>query len=106
MVRRQETFMTQLGKACILGLVVTVVAPACAPRHAATTWPYSRWYERYGAGELGGFEADQRRCLQKVGAGDNPASVTPNSPEEDAFLECMNAANWCTDAFHCNKPGA
>jgi hypothetical protein len=44
--------------------------------------------------------------LDQIGASSDPASVVPNSPEESAFLECMNAADWCTDLHACNKPGA
>ncbi len=77
----------------------------CAPRHAVTTWGYSHWY-RQGGGEMGGFEDQRRLCLERIGSPQDPASVRPNSPEENHFLECMNDAGWCTSSFGCEKPGA
>lgn len=90
---------------CLLWSMVLLCASGCAPRQAATTWGYSHWYEQ-GGGSLGEFEQQQRSCLAQIGAATDAASITPNSPQEDSFIECMNAAGWCTNAFGCNKPGA
>jgi hypothetical protein len=90
----------------LLCLLLVLSALGCAPRQAATTWGYSRWSLRMGAGTLGGFERQQRQCLAEAGVTGDVASVAPNSPEEDAYLECMNGAGWCSEVFHCEKPGA
>jgi len=90
----------------LLGGLAIVVAAGCAPRQAVTTWGYSHWAEKFGAGDMGEFEKARAACLQQIGATADPASVAPNSAEEDGFLECMNDANWCTMDWGCNKPGA
>lgn len=71
-----------------------------------TDWGYSDWYQRGGGGSLGAFEELPKRCLDQAGVAGDPSGVAPNSPEETAFAECMNGADWCTQAFHCDKPGA
>ena len=90
----------------LLCLALALLAAAsCAPRHAVTTWGYSHWY-RQGGGELGAFEDQRRRCLERVGSSADPSAVVPDSPQENDFLVCMNAAGWCTETFACQKPGA
>lgn len=74
----------------------------CATPKPITTWWYSDWTSKVGAGK-GAFEDARNACLAKLGISD-PAAVESNSPEETRFLECMNAANWCTNAYGCNKP--
>jgi len=95
--------MSRLALSCS---ILILVAGACAARMAATTWGYSHWHQRLGGGSMGEFEEHQKRCLEQIGVGGDPASVEPDSPQEDAFLECMNAAHWCTNEFNCDKPGA
>jgi hypothetical protein len=84
----------------LLGLLAT----ACAAPTAMTTWGYSSWSERFGGGEMGGFEKARAHCLERLGITD-PASVVPESAEETGFLACMNAENWCTNRWGCSKPG-
>ena len=84
--------------------IATFLAIACAPRQAATTWGYSHWYRQSGVNELGPFEAQQKRCLEQIAASADPASVQPGSQDEDSFVNCMNAADWCTQAWHCSPP--
>ena len=97
--------MTDAIRMGLLCAIATFVAAGCAPRQAATTWGYSHWVEKFGAGDMGEFEKAQRACLQQVGASADPASVAPDSAEEDGFIACMNAADWCTMVYHCQKPG-
>jgi hypothetical protein len=80
------------------------LAIACATPTAMTTWGYSSWMERYGGGERGGFEKARAQCLEKTNIS-QAANIASGSPEETAFLACMNAANWCTNRWGCNKPG-
>jgi hypothetical protein len=86
-------------------LLALLTAAGCAPRQPITAWGYSSWY-RQGGGEMGAFESQRRVCLERIGSGADPAAVRPDSPEENRFLECMNAAGWCTESFACQKPGA
>jgi hypothetical protein len=89
--------------ACALALAALC---ACA-RTSATTWGFSSWY-RQGAGSLGfgqAFENQRNTCLSEMGITD-PAQVAVDSPQETGFLQCMNAAGWCTQLWNCNKPGA
>lgn len=90
----------------LLCSLVILSVYGCAPRQAATTWAYSHWYEKFGAGSMGAFEEQQKSCLEQIGVAGDPASVQPGSPPENAFIECMNRGNWCTQAYNCNKPGA
>jgi hypothetical protein len=78
---------------------------SCAPRTAATTWPWSDWYREGGGGEMGPFEQQRRACLTQVGISE-PGAVAPDSSAENAYIICMNAAGWCTENFNCEKPGA
>ena len=89
----------------LLSSVTLLCLSGCAPREAATTWGYSHWYEQSSGGSMGAFEEQQKRCLDQIGVADDATSVVPDSPEENAFLECMNGAGWCTVAFDCDKPG-
>jgi hypothetical protein len=78
---------------------------ACA-RSSATTWGYSSWYRNGGAdGFMGAFEMQRNTCLSELQVQDT-ASIQPDSPQETQFIECMNAAGWCTQMWDCNKPGA
>jgi hypothetical protein len=105
-VRLREGIMSPLIRVCLFGLIVTLLGSGCAPRQAATTWGASRWYKRYGAGEPREFEAQRERCLEAVGVAGDPANVAPESARENAFLRCMNRANWCSDEFACNQADA
>lgn len=89
----------------LLGAVLLASALGCGPRSAATTWGYSHWYERSGPASMGAFEDAQKRCLAQAGVASDPASVAPESAAEHAFFECMHAAGWCTEAYHCDHPG-
>lgn len=93
-------------KSILVCSVLVLCIGACAPRQAATTWGYSEWYEQSGVSMKESFEEHQKRCLAKAGVAGDPTSVVPDSPEEDAFLDCMNGTGWCTNAFRCDKPGA
>jgi len=89
--------------ACALALAALC---ACA-RTSATTWGWSSWY-RQGGGGLGfgqAFENQRNTCLSQQGISD-PTQVVVDSPQETGFIECMNAAGWCTQLWSCNKPGA
>lgn len=92
-------------KTHLLCSVVVLFAIGCGPRQAATAWGYSHWYDRYGGASMGAFEKQQKQCLGQIGVAD-PADVVPDSPEENAFIGCMNAAGWCTQEFACEKPDA
>jgi hypothetical protein len=81
--------------------IIALCASACAPRAAATTLGYSHWFERYGPSSMGAFEQQQKRCLESIGAADDPAGVAPESSDERAYLECMSAAGWCAEAYPC-----
>lgn len=86
--------------------VVMAFAFGCAARQPVTTWGYSHWYQRDGAGSMGVFEQHQKACLEQVGVAGDAPGVAPESREENEFVECMNAAGWCTEQFECSKPGA
>ena len=89
--------------ACSLALAAVF---ACA-RTSATTWGWSSWY-RQGGGGLGfgqAFENQRNTCLSQMDITD-PAQVAVDSPQETGFIQCMNAAGWCTQLWNCNKPGA
>lgn len=88
-----------LATALVLGLA------ACGPRTAVTTWRYPTWYPRNGSGTELRFGVQREKCLEEVGIAEAGA-VAPDSSEEDLFIACMNAGNWCTVSFHCHKPGA
>ncbi len=90
----------------LLGSIALLCALGCAPRQAVTTWGYSHWYVEGGGGEMGAFEDQQKQCLDRLGIEGDPASVAPDSPQENEFLECMNGSGWCTQAYGCDKPGA
>jgi hypothetical protein len=85
-------------------LTVALVAIACAPRTAVTQWGYSSWFRRGATGEMGTFHRQRDKCLAEAGVA-NPESIAADSPEEDGFIRCMNRAEWCSRAFHCQKPG-
>jgi hypothetical protein len=36
----------------------------------------------------------------------DPAQIAVDSSQETGFIQCMNAAGWCTQLWNCNKPGA
>jgi hypothetical protein len=97
--------MSTARKVLVLACTVPACVFACASRTAVTTWYYSSWFLESGGGSLGTFQAARSSCLEQAGI-DDPAAVKPNGPEEVHFIECMNAAGWCTNAFHCDKPGA
>ena len=88
-----------------LALSAASLLLACASSAPITTWPYSSWVEKYGAGSLGDFKRVREGCLAQLGIAE-PASVAQDSPTEDQFLQCMNAAGWCTERYGCEKPGA
>jgi hypothetical protein len=96
--RSVRRFLVVLGVCASIGL-------ACAAPVAITTWGYSSWSERFGGGEMGGFDAARAKCLETTGITE-PEKVAPGSAKETAFLACMNAANWCTNRWGCAKPGA
>jgi hypothetical protein len=87
---------------CLLALALLL---GCGTPTAMTTWPYATWYARDGASSLGGFERAHRSCLEELDITD-PGGVAHDSPPEDGFIRCMNADGWCSNAYHCNKPGA
>lgn len=97
--------MRRSGLLLALVLAPALALAACATRHAVTTWGYSHWYDEFGGGSMGSFEKAQKQCLEQAGAAADPAAVAPDSAEENAFIECMNGAHWCTSAYHCAKPG-
>ena len=71
-----------------------------------TTWPYSSWYSEAGQNSMGDFEERRDQCLRQVGANLQPARVPKNSGQENNFVICMNAGEWCTQAYKCDKSGA
>jgi hypothetical protein len=83
---------------------LALFALACTPT-VATTWGYSSWYRRGspGAGDMGAFEAQRNTCLSELQVPD-PAALAPRSREERQFLQCMNAAGWCTQMWDCDSP--
>jgi len=92
--------------AAYVALIACLVVCACA-RTSATTWGWSSWY-RQGGGGLGfgqEFENQRSTCLSQMNITD-PAHVAVDSSQETGFIECMNAAGWCTQLWSCNKPGA
>ena len=93
-------------KGFLFGTVSLVCAIGCGPRTAATTWGYSHWYDRSGPASMGSFEDHQKSCLEQVGVAGDPTNVVPNSAAENEFFECMHDAGWCTQAYHCDSPGA
>jgi hypothetical protein len=98
-----QRFAPGAASAALLSLLLLC---GCA-RTVATTWGFSSWY-RQGAGSLGfggAFETQRDTCLSQAGISD-PAGVAVDSPQETAFIECMNAAGWCTEMWDCEKPGA
>ena len=90
----------------VRGVLAASLLLACATSAPLTTWPYSSWYDdRGGGGSLGEFKAARQGCLAQLGIAD-PETVAHDSPTENSFLMCMNAAGWCTNAYRCEKPGA
>ena len=89
----------------VLTLVGALLLAGCASG-PITTWPYSSWYSESGADSMGGFKARRDGCLAQVGANLQPARVPKGSGQENNFLICMNAGDWCTQAFNCQKSGA
>jgi len=87
---------------CLLALALLL---ACGTPTPMTTWPYSTWYARDGGSSLGAFERAHRSCLEELDI-TAPEGVEHDSPTEDGFIRCMNAAGWCSNSYHCNKPGA
>ncbi len=85
--------------------VLFVVVAACASSTPLTEWGYSDWFRRGAPGEMGAFEQQRDACLKQAAIPD-PATVVRNSPAENHFIACMNAADWCTAVYHCEKPGA
>lgn len=94
---------TRLGMlaTCLLG--IAWLAGGCAPQQPLTVWGYSDWYRKGAPGMMGTFESQRKACLEQAGIAD-PGSVEPNSPVEWRFVQCMNAAQWCTSAYNCEKP--
>jgi hypothetical protein len=88
----------------LLGVAFIVFAFACAAKTPVTTWYYSSWYSQSMTASLGGFEKAQAACLAEGGITD-PAAVEPGSSAENAFIACLNARQWCTNAYHCNRSG-
>jgi hypothetical protein len=88
-----------------LGLVlVSILLLGGCARTVATTWGYSSWYRRGGAGAMSTFETQRGTCLSELGVPD-PTKLQPDSPQETQFLLCMNSAGWCTQLWNCNRPG-
>ena len=88
--------------AVCLALTACLAAGGCA-RTVATTWGYSSWYRQFspGAGDMGAFEIQRNTCLSELQVPD-PAALAPGGREERQFLQCMNAAGWCTQMWDCN----
>ena len=76
---------------------------ACVTRSPATTWGWSSWYLRGGFGDEDMFKGQRDTCLSQMDVKD-PVSITLDSPAENGFVQCMNAAGWCTQLWNCNKP--
>jgi len=85
---------------CLLTLALFL---ACGTPTPMTTWPYATWYARDGARGHGQFERDRRSCIEELEIAE-PEHIAHDSPAEDGFIRCMNAAGWCNNAYHCNKP--
>jgi hypothetical protein len=88
----------------LLSVAFFVLALACAATTPATSWYDSSWYSKSTTGSLGGFEEAQAACLDQGGVTD-PAAVEPGSSAETDFIACMNARDWCTNAYQCNRSG-
>ena len=88
--------------ALFLALLALAGASACA-RTVATTWGYSSWYLRNGFGDLRMFEIQRNTCLSELQVPD-PSALAPGSPSETQFIQCMNAAGWCSQMWDCNAP--
>ena len=86
-------------------IVCFVVSLWGCAQTASTTWGYSGWYREDGAGMESQFENQRNSCLASLGLTD-PSTVQVNSSQDNAFIECMNGAGWCSDQYQCNKPGA
>ena len=93
-----------MQKKALAGCLALVALFACA-QTVATTWGYSSWYQRAGAGDMRMFENQRNTCLSQLQVPD-PAALAPGGREELQFLQCMNAAGWCTQMWDCNRPGA
>ena len=87
-----------------LAAALSLLALACASQTPLTEWGYSSWFRRGAPGEMGTFERQREACLKQADIQD-AATVVRNSPAEDRFMACMNAADWCTAVYHCQKPG-
>jgi hypothetical protein len=90
-----------MNKLAAAFLVVLALA-ACA-RTVATTWGYSSWYLREGFGDMGMFESQRNTCLSQLQVPD-PDGLAPGSRQETQFIQCMNAAGWCSQMWDCNAP--
>jgi hypothetical protein len=87
----------------LLAVALLWLCASCGPRTAVTSWRYATWYPRNGSGSELRFGVQRKECLEEAGiAGDTP--TLPDSAEENRFIACMNAGNWCTVQFHCHKP--
>ena len=92
-------------RSIVWALIGALLLAGCASG-PITTWPYSSWYNESGADSMGGFKARRAECLSEVGANLQPSRVPKGSGQENNFLICMNAGDWCTQAFNCQKSGA
>ena len=93
--------MRRTAASC-LALLALAAGFGCA-RTVATTWGYSSWYLRDGFGDMGMFENQRNTCLSQLQVPD-PAALAPGSTGETQFIQCMNAANWCSQMWDCNAP--
>ncbi|MGI9591703.1 MAG: hypothetical protein ACR2P8_10080, partial [Myxococcota bacterium] len=63
-------------------------------------WYYSSWISMDGVATEASFDEARATCLARSGVSE-PAAVEPGSDKEREFIECMEAARWCTAAQGC-----
>ena len=105
-IEHSNQLESHMVRKLLLALFVSLFMWGCAAQKPATARAYSHWYERSGGGSMTDFKKMQQRCLEQVGAASDPASIEPDSPEHNAYIECLNGAQWCSQEYNCNGPDA
>jgi hypothetical protein len=83
----------------VLGIAAVLLG--CAAKAPVTDWYYSSWVSKDGAASKASFEEARTTCLAQSGVRD-PAAVPIGGETEQEFIECMDAARWCTAARGCD----
>jgi hypothetical protein len=84
-----------------IAIATAAVMMGCATTTPATEWYYSSWIAKDGMPAEINFDQSRKACLAQGDITD-PAAVAVGGDQERRFLECMDAAGWCTAAHGCD----